>query len=250
MALDAEFFLLLSLILSFATLIHGSVGFGFPMVATPLLAMFVGMKTAILYVAIPSVVINLISIYSEGNFLQAIRRFLPLALISMLGSAIGTQVLIYFDSEIFKLLLAASIVFYLLIDRFNLNSTWVRESPVLSMIVFGLVAGIIGGLTNVMASILIIYSLESRHSKSEIIQSSNLCFLAGKIAQIVLFSLHGDFTKELIFTSSGSLVLVIGVMFIGLKIKALIPATTYRLAVKGLLFALSVLLVTQVLIVY
>ena len=110
-----EFLAILSVILFFSALVQGSIGFGFPLISTPLLAMITDMKTAILYVAIPTLLINLIAIFSEGNFLSAIKRFYPLAIFAMIGSAIGTQILIYSSSEIFKLLLAISIIFYLLI---------------------------------------------------------------------------------------------------------------------------------------
>ena len=196
MELSIEFLIVFSIIIFFSSLVHGSIGFGFPMIATPLLAMVTDMKTAILYIAIPTLLINLISIYSEGNFLQAVKKFYPLALIGMIGSAIGTQILIYSSSELFKLLLAFSIFLYLFIQKFKIQMHWIREKKIISMVVFGLFAGIIGGLTNVMASILIIYSLESKHTKKEVIQSTNLCFLFGKVIQIVLFTLHGSFNQE------------------------------------------------------
>ena len=200
MDFNTDFLIIFSLIIFISSLVHGTVGFGFPMLATPLLAMVTDMKTAILYIAIPTLLINLISIYSEGDFLQALKRFFPLAIIGMIGSAIGTQILIYSNSEIFKLLLALSIFLYLFLQKFKIQMSWVQERKKLSMVVFGLVAGIIGGLTNVMASILIIYSLESKHTKKEIIQSTNLCFLFGKIIQIILLAIHGSFSEDLLIT--------------------------------------------------
>ena len=119
MDLNTDFLLIISLIIFISSLVHGSIGFGFPMIATPLLAMITDMKTAILYIAIPTLLINLISIYSEGNFLQAVKKFYPLALMGMIGSAIGTQILIYSSTDFFKLLLAISIFLYLFIQKFN-----------------------------------------------------------------------------------------------------------------------------------
>lgn len=176
MELSIDFLIILSIILFVSSLVHGSIGFGFPMLATPLLAMATDMKTAILYIAIPTLLINLISIYSEGNFFQAVKKFYPLALMGMIGSAIGTQILIYSSSEFFKLLLAFSIFSYLFIQKFKIHIAWIEKKKRLSVVVFGLLAGIVGGLTNVMGSILIIYSLESKHSKKDIIQSTNLFF--------------------------------------------------------------------------
>jgi uncharacterized membrane protein YfcA len=117
MDLNTDFLLIISLIIFISSLVHGSIGFGFPMIATPLLAMITDMKTAILYIAIPTLLINLISIYSEGNFLQAVKKFYPLALMGMIGSAIGTQILIYSSTDFFKLLLALSIFLYLFIQN-------------------------------------------------------------------------------------------------------------------------------------
>ena len=116
------------------------------------------------------------------------------------------------------------------------------------MIVFGLTAGIIGGLTNVMASILIIYSLESKHTKKEVIQSTNLCFLFGKIIQIVLFALHGSFNQELLTISFSSLVVVLFAMFIGFRVKNKILQESYRKVVKVVLFLIACILVFQAII--
>lgn len=248
MELSIEFLIVFSIIIFFSSLVHGSIGFGFPMIATPLLAMVTDMKTAILYIAIPTLLINLISIYSEGNFLQAVKKFYPLALIGMIGSAIGTQILIYSSSELFKLLLAFSIFLYLFIQKFKIQMHWIREKKIISMVVFGLFAGIIGGLTNVMASILIIYSLESKHTKKEVIQSTNLCFLFGKVIQIVLFTLHGSFNQELLTISFSSLVVVLFAMFIGLKVKDKIPQESYKKVVKIVLFLIASVLVFQTII--
>ena len=248
MDFNTDFLIIFSLIIFISSLVHGTVGFGFPMLATPLLAMVTDMKTAILYIAIPTLLINLISIYSEGDFLQALKRFFPLAIIGMIGSAIGTQILIYSNSEIFKLLLALSIFLYLFLQKFKIQMSWVQERKKLSMVVFGLVAGIIGGLTNVMASILIIYSLESKQTKKEIIQSTNLCFLFGKIIQIILLAIHGSFSEDLLITSVSSLIIVIISMFIGLKIKNKIPQEIYRKLIKVILFLIACFLTYQTVI--
>jgi uncharacterized protein len=245
MDLNTDFLIIFSLIIFISSLVHGSIGFGFPMIATPLLAMVTDMKTAILYIAIPTLLINLISIYSEGNFFQAVKRFYPLALMGMIGSAIGTQILIYSSTDFFKLLLALSIFLYLFVQKFKIQMHWIEKKKRLSIVVFGLVAGLIGGLTNVMASILIIYSLESKHTKKEIIQSTNLCFLFGKIIQIILFTIHGSFNEELLMTSFSSLIVVAIAMFIGLKVKNKIPQEVYKKVIKIVLFVIASFLVYQ-----
>ena len=160
MEFTTEFLIFTSIVIFLSALVQATIGFGFPMIATPLLAMVTDMKTAVIYVAIPTLVLNLSVLIIEGNFLQTIKRFYLLAIIAMIGSAIGTQILIYSNSEIFKFLLAISILFYLFSQKISFEMPWVRSKPNLATFIFGLSAGVIGGLTNVMALVLIIYSLE------------------------------------------------------------------------------------------
>lgn len=247
MDFNIEALMIVAFIFLFAALIHGSIGFGFPMVATPLLALVTDIETAIILTLIPNLLVNLVSIGTEGNILHAFRRHFSLALLAMAGSAIGTQILILSGSEIFKALLAVAIILYLLSDKIKLNLSWVREHSKLSRWVFGISAGILGGLTNVMAPVLIVYSLESEHSKSDTIQASNFCFLLGKIIQLVLFSLHGKFTINELSTSSVMLIVVSLSLYLGTGIKRKIKASVYKKVLKGLLLTLSIMLLIQVL---
>lgn len=50
-------------------------GFGFPLVATPLLVLFMDLRAAVLLTLIPTIAINLVSIATERRWLEALRRF-------------------------------------------------------------------------------------------------------------------------------------------------------------------------------
>ena len=243
--MEIEFLILLALIIFIASLVHGSIGFGFPMIATPLIALITDIQTAIIYTLIPTLLVNIISIWSEGNFIQAFKRFYPLALFAMIGSAIGTQILIYNSSDIFKLLLALAILFYLSINLIQYEFTWIYKKPKLSRFIFGLGAGILSGLTNAMAPVLMMYTLESKFTKSEIIQASNICFLFGKIIQIILFSFAAVFTVQEMQHSFILLLFVSLALYIGIKIKFLINPTYYIIFVKIILFVIAMLLILQ-----
>lgn len=232
----------------FAGFAHGSIGFGFPMVATPLLALFMDLQTAIILTLVPTSLVNLISIASEGRIFAAFRKHLPLALFAMLGSAIGTQVLILTNSELFKILLAAAIIGYLLIDKFRVPLSWVETKPALSKPVFGISAGILGGLTNVMAPVLIIYSLEAKLEKADIVQSANTCFLLGKVIQLVLFTLSGNFSLNELTLSSMLIIVVLLALYVGFKIKRRIHRELYIKALRIFLLILALYLFLQALI--
>lgn len=246
--LSLEIVLMTTGIFLFAAFVHGSIGFGFPMVATPLLALVTDLQTSIILTLLPTTLINLVSIASEGRILQAARKHLALALCAMFGSAIGTQILIVTNSELFKILLALAIIGYLLIDKFRVPLAWVETKPGLAKLIFGISAGILGGLTNVMAPILIIYSLEAKLEKAEIVQSANFCFLLGKIIQLILFSLSGNLGLTELTLSSLMLLVVLLALYIGFKIKRRLHKELYRKALRAFLLLLALNLLLQVLV--
>ncbi len=246
MLFSPEFLFIAAIIFFSAAVFHGSIGTGFPMIATPLLALITDIQTAIILTLVPTVLVNIVSIISEGKALNAVKQHFRLALYALIGSSVGTILLISLNSDVFKALLALAILLYLLADKIQFNLTWVRRHPHLSKLAFGTSAGLLGGLTNVMAPILIIYSLESRHSKKQIIQANNLCFLFGKLVQIVLFSVYGEINKSEITTSVMMLIVTAAALFIGVKIKKKIEVDLYKKILRSLLLILAVLILLQV----
>lgn len=243
-----SFFFELCLILFFAAFIHGGVGFGFPIIATPLIALFTDIQTAIIYTLIPTLFVNIISIASEGNFFNALKRFYPLALFTVVGSAIGTQILIVSNSEIFKLFLAFMIIFYLFMDKLKLSISYIKKEPKKSMAIFGFIGGVVGGLTNAIAPIVIIFSMESKYTKKEMIQASNLCFLFSKLTQITLFILASSLTLDIASDSFLTIFAVLFALFLGIKLKRVIPENLYKKILKVILFVIAMVLFYQVLL--
>lgn len=243
--MESEFLILLSISIFFASLIHGSIGFGFPLIPTSVLALYTDLQTAIVYTLIPTLLVNLISILSEGKFFEALKKFWILVLLSSLGSAVGTLTLISFNSDLFKLLLAFTILAYLLIDYKKIEFSFFEKKEKLSQTIFGLNAGILGGLTNAMAPVLIIFALESKLSKKDTIQASNICFFFGKIVQILFFSFASVFTVNELSVSLYMLFIVVVAMYIGIKVKNRIEPKSYKKIVKLLLFIISIVLISK-----
>lgn len=243
--MEFEILIYITIFLTTAAFVHGSIGFGFPMIATPLIAMFTDLQTAIIYTLIPTLLVNILSIRSEGNFFEAVKKFYPLAILAMIGSAIGTQIMIYFNTDLFKFILVFVILLYLFFDYKKVKLPIINKNPKSSMAIFGIGSGIIGGLTNVMSATLIIYVLESNFTKKEIVQSFNICFLFGKIIQIILFTSAGIFTQTEISHSLIPLVFISIAIFVGIKIRNKINPITYVKMVKGVLFLIAIALFIQ-----
>jgi len=245
--MEIDFIIALAFILFWASVVHGSIGFGFGMISTALVALFTDIQTTILFMLIPTMLANIMSILSEGNFLEALKKFWVIILLMIIGSTLGTILLVYVNSEYFKLLLAFIILLYLLQSLIKINASFVTTHPKSSTYGLGIFGGIISGLTNVVAPLMIMYTLELKYSKKDTIQLSNLCFLFTKIGQISVFVYFGTFTGEAFSISMLTLVVVFFGMYLGSKVKRFIDAKFYVKILKVVLFFTALTLIIQTL---
>lgn len=233
-------------IMLLAGLIHGTIGLGFPLVATPLLALFTDVRTAILITLLPTASVNIVSILRGGRWSESIGRFWPLAIFAVLGSIAGTRFLVVSDPAPFKLLLAALVLLYLFASRLKaLRMRWVSAHLGLSMALFGLIAGLAAGTTNVMVPILIIYTLEIGLKRTAMVQVFNLCFLAGKLTQIAVFAHAGMLTGGLLMSTTPLAIVAVAALLGGMMLTHRIPTEIYRNIVRRVLLMLASLLVIQ-----
>lgn len=245
--MEMNFILIFLIIVFWSSVVHGSIGFGFGMIATPLVAMFTDIQTTIMYILIPTMLVNIVSILSEGKFFEALRKFWFIITLMVMGSCLGTVLLIFANSDYFKLLLALIIFVYLFQSLVKIEATFVSTYPKASTYGLGIFGGILSGITNIVAPLMIMYSIEMKYTKKDTIQLSNLCFLFTKIGQMGVFLYYGEFTHESFNLSLISLVVVALGLFFGIKLKKRIDAKFYTKILKVLLFLIASILVFQTL---
>lgn len=182
--------LVLGLIFAIASLLHGISGLGVTLVTTTALASMYPLQHAIILIILPSFALNLMTWLIGGersvweNFIYYLKHYWLLALMSLLGSLLGVKLLMWVDSSYILLLLAAVIAFYVISNALGKKIILPATKPVL--IITGITAGIIGGSTNAMSTILLMYLLSATDDKNTIAKVGNMCYLLGKVAQIIV----------------------------------------------------------------
>ena len=226
--------------------VHGALGLGFPMIATPLIAIFVDVKIAILITLLPTVTVNVASVASADKVLPVINKYKVLLVATLAGGVVGAMVIAHADPSPFRLLLAALIVLFIFSARLNRKLPIGSGDATLGM--FGLVAGFSGGTTNVMVAVLIIYFLANNTPRGEMVASMNFCFLIGKLSQIAVFTMAGLITiPSLLYTSPLALI-ALAALFFGQRVAQTIPVERYKRILYAVLLLLAVVLVVQFII--
>ena len=233
------------LIIIVSAMVHGLLGLGFPMLATPLLALISDVRAAIVLLLFPTLAINLVNVIHGGHWRESIGRFWPLAIFGAIGSLLGTQLLILTDPAPYKLLLAAMIIVYLNIHRFGIRLDWVRRHPVYASALFGLIGGLLAGTVNVMVPALIIFALEMNLTPLITVQVFNFCFFFGKLSQGAVLASHGYLDAAYVITVLPIVGVALLALGAGMYFRNRIDIERYRRWLRRVLAAITLLLILQ-----
>ena len=244
--LDWPLLLAVLSIVSFAGLVHGTLGLGFPMVATPMLAVFFDVRVAILITLLPTVAVNIASIWHHRNSLSRTRKFLPLSGFVLVGSLLGAAILTSVDPTVFRPVLAGLILLYLWGSHAGrMPRHWLEANNLLGMAIFGTLAGIFAGVTNVMVAVLIMYLLALEIPRATTVGVLNACFLIGKAAQIAVLAAAGLVGATLLYETAPLAVVAVAALSFGQHLSKRIAVDTYRRALRLLLSVLAAVLIAQ-----
>lgn len=176
-------------ILAGAAFAQGVFGLGFAMIATPLLALFLDYRAAVLLAAVPLLVL-------AGNWLVVNRHDLRHSGVSwqllpgiVVGAVTGVWVHVALSERLSLLLLAALLAFSIALpwglQRFRTDVSMAarRTAPL-----FGALAGITESALNVGAPFMVMFGELARLTRRQQLIALNLGFFFGKAVQVSLLS--------------------------------------------------------------
>lgn len=177
--------------------IHGVLGFGFPLISTPLFAIFMDLKHAILLTLFPTIATNALSLKRDNSFGDIWKAYWPLILSVGIGSLVGTNLLVVYNSPYYKLILVAVIVLYLTKGRLKISLTrFVESYRGVTVFVMGFLSGFVGGISNIMIPVIIILLLELHLDKKRLIGVMSFYFITNKTLQVIIFGIHDSFDPQ------------------------------------------------------
>ncbi len=230
------------LLCALAALLHGLSGFGFPMISTAALSLFHPLQTAVAMVLIPCIIMNLSVLGTHEkasiSLLYYVKNYWSLIGSSLIGSLFGVMLLLYIDESYLKLLLGMVIWLYVL-DQFRSQPLHLRRS-IKNMLIFGLLAGVIGGATNAMAPFLMMYLLSTQHSKNDIVMITNISFLASKLIQLsILYPTLLTFDQAQIYLLCSITIFSLFFIYLGSKIRIHISQQKFKRLILVILTVLG-----------
>src|SRR5207244_7001534 len=131
------------------------------------LALFIDVKLAVALLVLPNIVMDGIQLVRLRGIADTVRRLGIVILFGMIGTVLGTKLLVLMPPRIATLVLGVFVVLFVLLNstRFSprVPTAW---EPWLAAPV-GVVTGIVGGVTNVPGTALVIYFYALGMAKQE-----------------------------------------------------------------------------------
>ena len=227
-------------------LVKGTLGFGMPMVALPIIAFIIPPTTAMILLCAPIFLTNFLQI----KFRQGVSsyRFLPMFLSLIIGLIIGARLILEIDVNSITQIIAVSIIFAALVNCFgikikNINKN--HENTITSLVGFG--SGILGGLSTFYGPPMLAYLVAVDLPKEKFVRTVSTMYFIGSFPLYGSLIYYGFATKEdLIF----SLILIIPAFIaqqVGTKIRDKFNQKQFRICILITLIILGFSLLVKTL---
>lgn len=220
-------------------LVKGTLGFGMPMVALPIIAFIIPPTTAMILLCAPIFLTNFLQIkFKEG---VSSYRFLPMFLSLVVGLIIGARLILEININTITQIIAVSIIFAALVNCFGFKINNIKqnyEKIITTIIGFG--SGILGGLSTFYGPPMLAYLVAVDLPKEKFVRTVSTMYFIGSFPLYGSLIYYGFATKEdLIF----SLILIIPAFIsqqIGTKIRDKINHKQFRNLVLFTLIVLGI----------
>lgn len=197
---DPLHLLLASTIVAGAAAVKGTIGFGFPLIAIPLLSTILGPRVAVPVVAIPTLLSN-VFLVSRGGFSRATASLAMVLVGIVLGTPVGAMLITALDPRALSVLIGAVAFLYALAAAFRLTVLVPPAAGMPAAPVVGLLAGLMGGLTGITSPLLASYLHLLRIEKREFVFWITVMFFVGNVVQVGSYARLGLYTGPVVSMS-------------------------------------------------
>lgn len=226
--MDITIFLIMSVI-SLAGFAQGLSGFGFGLVAMPLLPLLMDFKDAVALTVLLNLVVcgtTFLSIRSHYSWKQGFW----LVVGACLGVPAGVYVLIKLN-EILLLRILGGVMLLFCVNELFLVRAKPVHLPLWLGFPFGLISGSLSGAFNMGGPPAIVFSYSQVWSKEQIVAVLQIVFGLSTLIRLVLLGSAGFFSEPLFVTGLWSVVPLVAAIFVGQRLFKQIPQNILKQAV-------------------
>ncbi len=231
-----------------AAFVKGVTGMAFPVFATPLVALLTDIRTAIVVLLAPNILMDTVLIVRRRFPLDHLRRLWTLLAAGTVGVFVGTYLLVSVPVRLVNLVVGALVLVFvaqnLWAKAVALPARW---EPVASPAV-GFLAGLLNGVSNMLSPIMAIYLVSLQLAKFDFVKSISLAFFAFKLTQVAAVWSWHLFTPGRLWLSAAATAFAFAGFGVGLRLQDRINQRTFHRVILALLTLFGIMLLAKALL--
>lgn len=229
---------LLTVILVVAGLIKGVIGVGMPIVAFPMLSMFVDVHTAVMLLSMPLVLSNIPQALEGGCVAQTLRSLSPVLAGMVPGVWFGVAVLLNVDPAAAKVAAGASVIFVAALMLFSPDLQIERRRVVPVGLGAGFCGGLLGGIAALSGPLVFIFLLAKGLNGRAFTKEASMFLVVSSLLLASALTSSRQFDWRDILISTLATAPVVAGMLVGQKVRDAVPAAAFkRLVVLAVLLS-------------
>ncbi len=238
---------LVLLAVGFAAFVKGFVGFGFPLISVPMVALLVDPKTAVITMSIPTILSNVVVLGQGEVPWSALRRAVPFMVTLLIGAVLGASLLPRLDPRVLAGVIGVVSVAFggLSLVRVKLEVSPLAErylSPLL-----GAVCGVLGGATTIYGPLVALYFQALRYEKWPFVYVISVIFLGGTLAQNMAFVALELYRPEIVLYGLAACAPMLVGIQLGLWVQRRVSLPVFQYAVLVVVVASGLNLIARAL---
>ena len=227
-----------------AAFVKGATGLGFPLIATPTIALLLDIRTAVTVLILPNLFMDSAQVIRDGIPYDVFRRFSSLILPTIVGVFLGTMVLVKTPLWVLNLCLGVMVLIFVASNLLKFDFIISPRAEKILSPIFGFISGFLNGMTNAAGPTLAIYLYSLKLEKRAFVKSIATIFMITKLTQLVAISTWNLFNWATITLSVQVLLFTLAGFYAGIYAQDRVNQRNFN---RGLLILLSVIGVTLLL---
>lgn len=216
--------------------VKGVLGIGLPLVVIPLLATVLDVPSAVALMTVPVLASNIQQMFQGKGVLWALKRFTTLIVPMLVATVIAAQFMAEVDFRTGSLVLGVIVVLFSLMQAFPLRTQLPARAERWGHPVAGVIAGFLGGLSNLFGPTLTMYLVALRLDRDEFIAATATIFTIGSSTLYITMAINGLLTLPSLGASAIATLPVLAGVAIGNRLRGRLPERMFR---RALLLALA-----------
>jgi uncharacterized protein len=238
-------YLIVGIALLIAAFVKGATGLGFPLIATPMVALLLDIRIAVTVLILPNLFMDSAQVVRNGLPYDIFRRFKNLIVPTIIGVFLGTLALVKTPLWVLNLCLGVMVLVFVVSSLLKFEFMVSPRSEKILSPIFGFLSGFLNGMTNAAGPTLAIYFYSLKLEKRTFVKALATIFVTTKLSQLVAISTWNFFNWQTIKLSLLVLLFTLAGFYIGMEAQDRVNQQTFNRGLMALLALVGVILVIR-----